>query len=123
MSWVLQALAQLLGEPARGRDAYMNSCKLLNEAMKRPAAQRDVAWMVEEAKRNMRLGAEYYQVRAHTWGSAAPQLGCRSNCDSTALCTALHPAPCRSCPAAHAPLPLLPCCPRRRCDSWCMPAG
>lgn len=104
------------GEPVPGtpehRDAYINSCKLLNEAMKQPAAQRDVAWMVEEAKRNMRLGTEYYQARVHTWSSTAPQLGCRSNCDSTAVCAALRPAPCRSFPAAHTPLPLLRCYPR-----------
>ena len=92
MSWVLQALAQLVGsEPAPGtpahREAYMRSCKLLIDAMAKPPAQRDVAWMVEEAKRNMRLRGEYHQVRAQPRRSRHPWLGCRA-------------------------LPLLPCFPR-----------
>ena len=122
MAWMLQSLGQLLGiESAPGtpahRDLYMRSCKLLTDELAKPPAQRDVVWMVEEAKRSMRLMGEYHQVRAHGepgWAAA----------------------PCRCCrcrPATHVPLrlPLLPCypppaaalLPMRRCGSRCMPAG
>ncbi len=68
MSWVLQAMAQLLGgDPAPGtpqhRDLYMQSCKLLNEELAKPQGQRDLVWMLEETKRNLKLSAEYDQAR------------------------------------------------------------
>lgn len=114
MAWMLQSLGQLLGiEPAPGtpahRDLYMRSCKLLTDELAKPPAQRDVVWMVEEAKRSMRLMGEYHQVRAH--GEPVPPMAGLPHPAAAAAAALLPTCRCgsRCCPATHLPLP--PCYP------------